>query len=219
MTNFEDDDIDEVEGEEPEEGGAAAPAGNRNFMLALGIMGGVFVLIIIALALLWLNSRGRGTQQGNVDINATNQVIMTANAGTAGAATFAANLLLTPSATPVPPTATNTSVPPTATNTQVVAQATATNTAAAGAGNVSGGGAPTLTPNLQTRTATIVSLLTQSAGQTKTQAAKVNLTATASALPKTGFAEDVGLPGLFGMALGLVLIIILVRRLRLSPGA
>jgi hypothetical protein len=56
--------------------------------------------------------------------------------------------------------------------------------------------------------------LTLAAGQTSTAA--VNMTATASGMPASGFAEDVGLPGLFGMAIGLVLVIVLVRRLRFS---
>jgi hypothetical protein len=203
-----DNDEDEVEGNEPEEeeGGAAAPS-NRNFLLALGIMGGIFLLLLIALAA-WLLTRPRGGTTANID--ATNQVIMTANAETAIAVTRAAALLLTPSVTA---TATNTSIPPTATNTQVVALATASGTPEAG----QGGALVTVTPNLQTRTTTIVAVLTQNAQGTLTQAVKQKLTGTSTALPKTGFAEDVGLPGLFGMAIGLVIIIILVRRLRLSP--
>ncbi len=140
---------------------------------------------------------------------------MTANAETAAAATRTAAFLLTPSVTA---TATNTSIPPTATNTQVVALATATGTPGTGTPVAGQGGAlVTVTPNLQTRTATIVAVLTQNAQQTLTQAVKARLTGTSTALPKTGFAEDVGLPGLFGMAVGLVIIIVLVRRLRLSP--
>ncbi len=218
MSDYDNNDVnDEVEGNEPvEEEGGAAPGGNRNFLLALGIMGGIFILILLALLIYWFTSRpgggGAGAQQAN--IAATNDVIRTANAATALAATQAAGLILTPSITP---TATNTRVPPTATNTQVVAQATPSATASTpGASAAGGGGLLTVTPNLQTRTATIVAVLTQSAQQTQTIAAKFK-TGTATALPKTGFAEDVGLPGMFGLALGLVLVIVLVRRLRLSP--
>ncbi len=213
MTNYEDDDIDDdVADNEPVDGdgGAAAPAGSRNFLLAAGIIGGVFILAVIGLVIFALTSRSQGSggsagEQANID--ATNQVIMTQNAGTASAATLAAGLLLTPSVTPTP---TNTLVPPTPTNTQVLAQATATSTSAAGSGSLI-----TATPNLQTRTATVVALVTQNAAQTLTQAAARTGTAKAG-LPKAGFAEDVGLPGLFGLALGLVLLIVLVRRLRLS---
>ncbi len=211
MTDY-DNDEDEVEGNEPEEEGGAAAPSNRNFLLALGIMGGIFLLLLIALAA-WLLTRPRGGTTANID--ATNQVIMTANAETAAAATQAAAFLLTPSITP---TATNTLVPPTATNTQVVALATSSSTPGAGTSVAGqGGGLVTVTPNLQTRTATIVAVLTQNAQATLTQAVKQRLTGTSTALPKTGFAEDVGLPGLFGMAVGLLIIIVLVRRLRLSP--
>jgi hypothetical protein len=221
MTNFDDDDIDdEVEDNEPAEGAeeGAAPASNRNFILALGIMGGIFLLVLIALFVYWLSNRGQvGSQTAN--ISATNAVIMTSNAKTLVAATQAAGLALTPSVTPVP---SNTPVPPTATKTQVLAQPSATNTSAAGAaggggGGAAGGGVPSVTPNLQTRTATIQAVLTLNAQQTLTQVMKARLTGTATALPKTGFAEDVGLPGMFGLAIGLVLVIVLVRRLRLSP--
>lgn len=219
MTNYDDDDIDdEVEDNEPteEEEGGAAPAGNRNFILALGIMGGIFLLVLIALLVYWFSNRSVGGT-GTADISATNAVIMTANAQTLAAVTQAAGFLLTPSVTPIP---SNTPVPPTATKTQVLAQATATNTPAGGGGGsgaAGGGGLPTVTPNLQTRTATIQALLTLNAQQTLTQVMKANLTGTATALPKTGFAEDVGLPGMFGLAIGLALVIVLVRRLRLSP--
>ena len=58
------------------------------------------------------------------------------------------------------------------------------------------------------RTATVSALLTEAA------AGKFTPTATSSALPTTGFAEDVGVPGLFGIALVMILLIFLARRLR-----
>jgi LPXTG-motif cell wall-anchored protein len=57
-------------------------------------------------------------------------------------------------------------------------------------------------------TATVAALLTQAA------AGKFTPTPTSSALPTTGFAEDVGVPGLFGIALVMILLIFLARRLR-----
>ena len=45
-------------------------------------------------------------------------------------------------------------------------------------------------------------------------AAKFTSTPTASALPDTGFAEDVGVPVMVGLALVLVVVIFLARRLR-----
>lgn len=214
MTNYEDDDLDEemedeVVEEEEGEGAAAAPSGNRNFLLALGILGGIFLLLIIGLAVLYFTRPRTSPEAANID--ATNQVIYIANTQTAGAATQSAILLLTPSATLTP---TQTQVPPTATNTRVVAQASATATLAPGAAALI-----TVTPNMQTRTATLGAVLTQNVQQTLTRTAAIRLTQTATALPSTGFAEDVGLPGLFGLAVGLVLLIVLVRRLRLNTSS
>ena len=64
-------------------------------------------------------------------------------------------------------------------------------------------GAPTVD-----RTATVAALLTEAA------AGKLTATSTASGLPDTGFAEDVGLPMLVGLAFVLIVIIFLARRLR-----
>jgi hypothetical protein len=74
----------------------------------------------------------------------------------------------------------------------------------------------TKTPALGTedpRTATVAVLITQ--------AAQARMTATymetaAVVLPGTGFADEVGLPGLITLSLVLVLVIFLVRRLRTS---
>lgn len=61
-------------------------------------------------------------------------------------------------------------------------------------------------PSADPRTATVAALLTQ--------AALTQNVATATALPTTGFAQDMGIPGLLGMALLLVAVIFLARRLR-----
>jgi len=160
MANYEDDDdLNDVEenespAEETEGGAAPSNGNNRNFLLALGVLGGIFVIAIIALVLLILNRRPGTNAAAN--ISATNQAILLANTQTAGAATQAAGILLTPSITPL---ATETQIPLTPTNTQVLALATATSTPLAG----QSGQLLTVTPNLQTRTATIGALLTQSA--------------------------------------------------------
>jgi len=77
------------------------------------------------------------------------------------------------------------------TNTPVVAEATVTLTE---------------TPN--PATATVGAAFTQIAVSTQT------IIPTSTALPNTGFADDVGVPGMFAVALGLVLLIFLARRLR-----
>jgi hypothetical protein len=81
-----------------------------------------------------------------------------------------------------------------ATSTPVIAQPTAT-----------------LSPTPNPATATVGAAFTRIAVSTQT------VIPTSTALPKTGFAEDVGLPGMFALAIGLVAVIFLVRRLRAAP--
>jgi hypothetical protein len=80
------------------------------------------------------------------------------------------------------------------TNTPVIAEATSTLTE---------------TPN--PATATVGAAFTQIAISTQT------IIPTSTALPNTGFADDVGIPGMFAIALALVVLIFLVRRLRAVP--
>lgn len=80
-------------------------------------------------------------------------------------------------------------LPPT--NTPVIVEATAT---------------PTETPN--PATATVGAAFTQIAVSTQT------IIPTSTALPNTGFADEVGLPVVFFMALALVVVILLTRGLR-----
>jgi hypothetical protein len=83
-------------------------------------------------------------------------------------------------------------VPPT--NTPVIAQATNTSS-------------PTPDP----ATATVAAAFTQIAISTGT------VIATSTALPNTGFADDIGASGLLMLAIALVVVIFLVRRLRAAP--
>ena len=85
-------------------------------------------------------------------------------------------------------------VPPT--STPVIAQATAT-----------------LTATSNPATATLGAAFTQIANSTQT------IIPTSTALPNTGFADDVGGPGLILTAIALVVVIFLVRRLRASPSS
>lgn len=71
---------------------------------------------------------------------------------------------------------------------------------------------PTLTPD-NPQTATVAAALTQAAQAQMT----VTLLPTATLLPNTGFFDDVGTPGLAVMAMALVIVILLARRLRASP--
>jgi hypothetical protein len=109
------------------------------------------------------------------------------------AATIQAGLTQTAAVQALTQTAavTNT-VPPT--NTPVIAQATETSS-------------PTPDP----ATMTVAAAFTQIAVSTQT------VVSTSTALPNTGFADDIGAPGLMLMAIALVAVIFLVRRLRAAP--
>ena len=221
MANVDDDDLDSFDDNEQaaEEKAEASSGNNRNFLIAIGIIGAIFVLVVIALVFLAaVYLPGQRTQR-----EATNAVVLTQNVGTAVFATEQAELaaqLLTPSLTM---TATVTQLPPTPTNTSVVVVATNTSTVTS----------TTLPTEQDARTATVAALLTQAAaGKTGTVAGTVGGGAgagktgtpgtpntTATVLPTSGFADEVGLPGLLILAVGLVVVIFLARRLRLSPGA
>lgn len=168
---------------------------NRNFMLAAGILGGLFLLALILLALFVTVIRPRMVAQRDQE----NALILQANTQTVSAMTQAAQAAFT--STPRPATASPTAAAPTATS--VVAQATATTAA-------------TTVSEVDPRTATVAALLTQ--------AAQAKLTATflpsgtGTKLPATGFADEVGLPGMLGVAALLIVVIFLTRRLR-TPSA
>jgi hypothetical protein len=83
-------------------------------------------------------------------------------------------------------------LPPSAT--PVIAQATAT-----------------VSPTSNPATATVGAAFTQIAVSTQT------IIPTSTALPNTGFADEVGLPGMFALTFALVIVIFLVRRLRAVP--
>lgn len=124
--------------------------------------------------------------------NQQNQLTAEAQA-TQQAATIQAGLTQTALAQGFTQTAavTNT-VPPT--STPVIAEATSTATATA-----------------NPATATLGAAFTQIANSTQT------VIPTSTALPNTGFADDVGAPGLILIAIVLVVVIFLVRRFRASP--
>jgi hypothetical protein len=227
MANYDDDeDLDNLDNEPVAEEQVVENSGsNRNFLLAIGIIGGIFLLLLIGLvmfALLFL-PRQREARE------ATNAVVLTQNVGTALFATEQAQLAAQP-LTPSPSlTPTITQVEPTATFTSVMVVATNT---------------PTVTFTSQAtvedaRTATVAALLTQAAaGKTGTVESTTGAGggaggvtqvapgtpgaggtpgATATGLPQSGFADEVGLPGLLALSAGLVVVIFLARKLRLSP--
>lgn len=209
---------------------AAAPAGgNRNFMIALiAIVALIVVGFGIILFLVLRKPAASATLAEQQKLLATNTAI--AMSGTQQA--LAAIQALTPTSTPPPTLAPATKTPvvaiPTATvETPVPAgkaetpDATVLATLATGQADPNaGGGGPTATLSAGAmRTATLGALLTQVAANQAgagTPQAGGGARTTATALPATGFADEVGLPGLLGLALGLIVLIFLARTLRLT---
>lgn len=184
---YEGDDFDYEDEETPPE-----ESSNRTFLIAAGILGGIVLLSIICLAGygLVIVPRQQSAQQTQSAAMTQTAEIFIGDALTATALSY--NLSQTPQVTDTP-------LP---TDTPVVAVPTDTNT-------------PENTNTPDPMTATVI------AGQTliaeSTQTVVFTSTALGTALPGTGFADDVGLPGLFIMALVLIAVIFLARRLRASP--
>jgi hypothetical protein len=167
---------------------------NRTFMIAVGILGGIILLSVACLGIFALiNLRGRATA-------AQEQALVNASTATAAAfidqaltATFQAQVILpTTTSTPVPTSVVNVSTATVATTPEPPKPAGIESTSIA-------------------NTATIGAAYTQAA------AAQLTVVVTTTALPTTGFADEVGLPGLIVMALAFVIVILLARRLRSSP--
>lgn len=185
---FEDMDLDDNEFElDSEDSSPPEESANRTFYIVAGVIGGIMLLSLICLALYALvyAPQQRNDRATQVAaINAQNTQLAQAAVETGLAAKFTA----TPTITPIPPTATTS---PSPSPTLVIAQPTEV----------------LVSPTID-RTATVSALLTEAA------AGRLTPTPTASALPDTGFVEDVGIPAMVGLALVLVVVIFLARRLR-----
>ena len=160
---------------------------NRTFLIAAGILGGIVLLSIACLAGYALLILPRQNAA-----QTTQTAVALGNESTINnaltATAVAFDLSQTPQASP-------TAAP---TDTLVVAQPSATNTVEF-----------TLTPD--PATAAVAAGLTQVAASTAT------VVLTSTALPTSGFADEVGLPGLVIAAMVLVAVIFLARRLRGTP--
>jgi len=174
------------EDEDSEEESSSSPiTGNRTFMLIAGGLGALIIIGLIFVAVYMFVIRPR---------------------------TAAPTI---PPTHTLPPTFTAT-VPATSTPTQAPTDTPEpTSTEAVIPQDDGTGGGPTPDP----RTATVEALLTQAA-LAQTQAAAQLLTqsptptVTATGLPDTGFADDVGAPTMLAMAGLLILVIFIARRLR-----
>jgi hypothetical protein len=164
--------------------------GNRTFLIIAGVLGGIMVLALLSIlgvALLRNISNQRATQIANATKAAQNTSVAVAATKTASLPTSTATRQ--PTFTP-----TNTIAP---THTPVIVVA------------------PSKSPTVDLFVATRSALLTQSAIQTSvTKPSATPPKPTATALPRTGIADELGTPGLIAAAFVLVLIIFIVRRLR-----
>ncbi|MEA4909820.1 MAG: hypothetical protein VB089_19515 [Anaerolineaceae bacterium] len=211
MSDYNDNDNDNLyEGfeEEPAPASESSTGNNRTFLVAVGIIGAIFLLSLIALAvfaLVILPQRNQERREQAAQINAANtatsisltqlaivqaQQLTPSPTWTSAAGAF-------PSPTPVIVLPTNTPVP---TDTPEPTQ----ELEAAAVGG-----------DLAARTQTVAALLTQAA-QAGGGVPGGTQQVTPTALPTAGFADEVGLPGLLGLSVLLVGVIFLVRRLRLS---
>jgi hypothetical protein len=158
---------------------------NRTFLIVAGILGGITVLALVCIAAYAFFVLPR--QRAGREAQAAT---LTAQANEVSQA-----LTSTAIAAAFTPTATKTQVPTATTKplqlTPTPVLAIATNTAV---------------PSADPRTQTVEALLTE--------AASTPQVTTTAALPTTGFADQFGLPAMLGVALLLVVVIFLARRLR-----
>jgi cytoskeletal protein RodZ len=186
---------------------------NRTFLIVGGVMAGLVFLTLVCAAIYFLVIRPRSAAQNS----STQVAIETQNAQNIQKGTLTAQAALwTPTLPPTSlPTRTSTSVPktPTASPTSVVAL-----------------GSPAATAT--TNPATLAAMQTQMALQmTSTAAAQASglkttytvgtaqgtLGVNGQVMPTTGFFDQVGLPSMIILALALVAVIFLARRMRKSP--
>ncbi len=160
-------------------------SGNRTFLIVAGILGAVTILALICIVAYAMYFLPRQRSQQATQVAELNAQ-NTAVALAITQTSAAAFFTLTP-------TQTSTPEPFTATSSPTPLLAVPTNTPV-----------PTDDP----RTATVAALLTQAAE------AQLTVQPTSTALPSTGFMDEVGIPGLMGMAILLIVVIFLARRLR-----
>jgi len=136
MYEGEDQNFDEAE-TPPEE------SSNRTFLIVAGVLGGIVLLSIICVALIWFVYRPQLTAQSEIQNAAATQQGQINSALTSTALSFQLSLTPQASTTPLP------------TNTSVVAQPLATNT-------------PDITSTPDPATSTVIAGLTKVAGSTMT---------------------------------------------------
>lgn len=187
--SFDDEPLDDFGADLEASEGEPAADNNRTFMLVAGGMGALILLSLIFFAAYIFFIAPR--QQAE---RAAQQATVAAQNTQIAAALTGTAEVLSWTATPLPsPVPTDTPVP---SPTPVVVMPT-----------------DTPTPDTTYVTATIEAALTQAA------LAQLTVVPTSTALPNSGFADDVGLPGLLVMGLALVVVMFLARKLRTAPVA
>jgi hypothetical protein len=186
------DDMNDIEPGVEEAGPPPAESNNRSFLIVAGILASIMLLSLLVLAVFAFTrivplQRQRAAETAQaIAFNSTEVARSVGSTAIAKAWTATFTPTQLATATPEAPTATPV----------VVLQSTNT---------------PTSGPD--PRTATVAALLTQAAAaQTSVPTAVI----TPSELPQGGFADDVGVPGLLGLALLLVGVIFVTRRLRFA---
>lgn len=160
-------------------------SGNRTFLIVAGILGAITIIALVCIvAYAMFYLPRRQSQQATQIAELNAQNTAVALAITQTSAAAAFTATPTRTNTPLPAT-------PTSSPTPLLAVPT-----------------DTPVPTEDPRTATVAALLTQAA------AAQLTPGPTTTALPSTGFADQVGIPGLVGMAILLIVVIFLARRLR-----
>jgi hypothetical protein len=173
-----------------------AEQSNRTFIIAAGILAGVVLLSIICMAvyaLVYLPQQKAGQSSVQATIEAQNLMVQQAMTMTMQAGALNTQIAIA-SAQPTQTLTPEVIVP---TNTPLMAVASNTPMVVDAA-----------------MTATWSALNTQVAVGLKTPTATPG-----GAMPASGFADEVGLPGLVVMSVALVVVILLARRLRSAPTA
>ena len=173
---------------------------NRTFLIIAAALGGIALIALVCIAIYalvwWPRSRNeQEARRATLEAQNTEVAVIIARTSTSAAETqIAAAFTATPTITPLPPTASATPSP-----TPVVAV------------EITSPQAPTMGSEMATATALHSTLQANATLYAATLTAKP---LQPTAIPNTGFADDVGLPAMLGLAVLLVVVIFLARRLR-----
>jgi len=191
-----DDDLEQPSEEAP----LPEESSNRTFLIIAAALGGIALIALVCIAIyalvLWPRARNeQEARRATLEAQNTEVAVIIARTSTSAAETeIAAAFTATPTRTTLPPTASATPSP-----TPVVAV------------DITSPQAPTLSSEMATATALHSTLQANATLYAATLTAKP---LQPTAIPTTGFADEVGLPAMLGLAVLLVVVIFLARRLR-----